>query len=63
LHFDFELSDKQFENKYSNDYAYEYTFDTNFFRVEINPDLELPKDQTLNDYHILSIGKNILGSY
>jgi hypothetical protein len=31
--------------------------------VEINPELELPKDQTLNDYLILSKEESILGSY
>jgi RecA-family ATPase len=62
LYFDFELSDKQFQNRYSKDYADEYIFDNNFFRVEINPDLELPNDQTFDDYLILSIEKSILGS-
>lgn len=39
LYFDFELSDKQFQNRYSKDYEDNYIFDDNFLRVEINPDL------------------------
>lgn len=62
LYFDFELSDKQFQNRYSKDYTDNYSFDDNFLRVEINPDLELPKDLTFDDYLILSIEKSILSS-
>ncbi|MCU4188628.1 AAA family ATPase [Flavobacterium sp. HXWNR29] len=36
IYFDFELSDKQFENRYSNDYAEHYQFPSNFIRAEIN---------------------------
>jgi archaellum biogenesis ATPase FlaH len=43
LYFDFELSAKQFEARYSNSYAKHYYFDDkNFLRVEINPDADLP---------------------
>lgn len=38
LYFDFELSDKQFENRYSNQYEDQYIWDGNFIRVDINPD-------------------------
>lgn len=62
LYFDFELSDKQFQNRYSKDYEDNYNFDDNFLRVEINPDLELPQDVTFDDYLILSIEKSILSS-
>ena len=62
LYFDFELSDKQFQNRYSKDYKENYVFDDNFLRVEINPDLELPTDITFDDYLILSIEKSILSS-
>ena len=62
LYFDFELSDKQFQNRYSKDYKENYVFDDNFLRVEINPDLELPKDVTFDDYLILSIEKSIVSS-
>jgi len=36
LYFDFELSDKQFENRYSNEYKEHYQFPSNFIRAEIN---------------------------
>lgn len=36
LYFDFELSDKQFENRYSTDYSEHYVFPSNFIRAEIN---------------------------
>jgi RecA-family ATPase len=62
LYFDFELSDKQFQNRYSKDYTDNHDFDDNFLRVEINPDLELPKDVTFDDYLIFSIEKSILSS-
>jgi hypothetical protein len=37
LYFDFELSEKQFENRYSENYQNHYSFFGNFFRIEINP--------------------------
>jgi RecA-family ATPase len=40
LYFDFELSDKQFEKRYSNNYTNHYLFDDEFLRIEINPDAE-----------------------
>ena len=50
LYFDFELSDKQFENRYSNKFEQHYKFDNNFIRVEINPDATIPENQTFEDY-------------
>lgn len=44
LYFDFELSDKQFENRYSINFEQHYSFDDNFQRVEINPDAEIPEN-------------------
>lgn len=37
LYFDFEMSDKQFEKRYSINYRQHYAFDDNFLRIEINP--------------------------
>ena len=37
LYFDFELSDKQFENRYSTDYKDHFKFSDNFLRAEIDP--------------------------
>jgi len=48
LYFDFELSAKQFEARYSTknfigqSFETHYSFDTNFKRIEINPDVEIP---------------------
>ena len=57
LYFDFELSDKQFENRYSINYEQHYCFDDNFIRVEINPDATIPEYQSFEDYlnHSLEI--------
>lgn len=38
LYFDFELSDKQFEARYSRNFLQHYSFDNNFLRAEINPE-------------------------
>lgn len=43
LYLDFELTDKQFEARYSEDYANHYRWNDNFLRVEINPDVEMPE--------------------
>lgn len=42
LFFDFELSDKQIEKRYSNNYIDHYKFSNNFLRAEINPEQEIP---------------------
>lgn len=42
LYCDFELSDKQFEARYSKDFTDHYVFDNNFNRAEINPEAEMP---------------------
>jgi len=56
LYFDFELSDKQFEKRYSENYANHFIFDENFYRIEINPDAEDFNEQRLYE----SIEKTIL---
>ena len=43
LYLDFELSDKQFENRYSENYQNHYKFNTNFLRAEIDTELDIPK--------------------
>ncbi|WP_417196986.1 AAA family ATPase [Bizionia sp.] len=42
-YFDFELSDKQFEKRYSDNYKDHYVFNDNFLRVEINTEVDVPK--------------------
>ena len=44
LFFDFELSDKMFEKRYSNDYHDHYKFGNNFIRIELNPETIPEKD-------------------
>lgn len=50
LFLDFELSDKQLENRYSIDYEQHYSWDANFIRIEINPDADFPAGQSFEDY-------------
>jgi len=49
LYFDFELTDKQFESRYSISNTYHYNFGDNFLRIELNPDLELPDGMSFED--------------
>ena len=60
LYFDFELSDKQFENRYSIEFEHHYSFDNNFIRVEINPDAVIPENQTIEDYLNHSLERSII---
>ena len=50
LYFDFELSDKQFENRYSVDYKQHYKFDEDFIRVEIDNNASIPDNLKLESY-------------
>lgn len=49
LYFDFELSKKQFETRYSNNYANHYRFDENFIRTEINNEGIIPENELLKN--------------
>ena len=62
LYFDFELSDKQFENRYSVDYKNHYSFDDNFIRIEIDPDANIPEGETFEEYLYLSIEQSIINT-
>jgi hypothetical protein len=59
LYFDFELSDKQFENRYSIKFEQHYSFDNNFIRVEINPEATIPEAQTYEHYLNYSLERSI----
>ncbi len=59
LYFDFELSDKQFENRYSIKFEQHYNFDNNFTRVEINPDANIPETQSFEDFLNQSLERTI----
>jgi hypothetical protein len=51
LYFDFELTDKQFEARYSIDYENHYPFTDKFYRAEMNPGSEIPKGfKDFDDY-------------
>lgn len=60
LYFDFELSDKQFENRYSIKFAQHYNFDENFIRVEIDPDANIPSNTSFEDYLDNSLERSII---
>ena len=59
LYFDFELSDKQFEGRYSRQYIDHYFFDDYFLRIEINPDAEIPEQGTFEDFLNQSLEQSI----
>jgi len=61
LYIDFELSDKQFENRYSVNFQQHYTFSEIFHRAEINPDALIPGNYTsFEDYLNFSLEKSII---
>lgn len=66
LYFDFELSAKQFEVRYSikahsrKVFENHYNFDDNFKRIEINPDAEIPQKKSFEEYLNESLEKSII---
>ncbi|MFB6317306.1 AAA family ATPase [Saccharicrinis sp. FJH54] len=63
LYCDFEMSSKQFENRYSYDYTNHYEFNENFFRAELNLDefllnSELPLEEEISKTIIQQIVSN-----
>ena len=62
LYFDFELSDKQFESRYSENFEHHYNFDDDFLRVEINPDADIPEKESFESFLDRSLEKNIIES-
>ncbi len=61
LYFDFELSDKQAENRYSENYSNHYKFSPNLLRVEINPENEIPlKFNDFDSYLCVSLEASIV---
>ena len=60
LYFDFELSDKQFENRYSVNYLEHYEWHPNFFRAEMKPDTEIPDGfEKLEEFINFSLDRTI----
>lgn len=63
LLFDFELSDKQIENRYSNEYSDHYIFSKNLIRIEINPEQEIPSQfKNFETFLCHSIEKTVVES-
>ncbi len=60
LYFDFELSKKQFENRYSIDWKNHYRWSSNFLRAEVNPNAEMPEGGTFEQYLAIEMEKQIL---
>lgn len=60
LYFDFELSDKQFENRYSIQFQNHYQWDDNFLRVEINPDSSIPENVSSEEFLNYSLEQSII---
>lgn len=60
LYFDFELSDKQFENRYSIKFEQHYNFDDNFIRIEINPEAVIPENKSFEDFLNDSLERSII---
>lgn len=61
LYMDFELSDKQFETRYSRDFKEHYLFPDSFFRAEINPDSAVAEGyNSFDDYLNDSLERSII---
>ncbi|WP_456424762.1 AAA family ATPase [Lutibacter sp.] len=61
IYIDFELSDKQFECRYSDDYSNHFHFNNNFYRAEIKPNSKIPKEfNSFEDYLCESIERIII---
>lgn len=55
LYLDLELSDKQFQNRYSENYQNEYVFNDNFYRVDFTRRFEIPEGTTYDEYFLQSL--------
>lgn len=63
LYLDFELSEKQFENRYSINYEQSYDFHPNFLRAELNPEADIiDRSKSFEDYLIESIEEYVKSS-
>ena len=61
LYCDFELTDKQFESRYSDEYQNHYAFRDDFYRAELNPDSEVPAAfANFDEYLIASLERVIV---
>ena len=61
LYLDFELSDKQFEARYSDNYTNHYPFKHDFSRSELNPDSAVPPGfNDFDEYLIAALERDIV---
>ena len=59
LYLDLELSDKQFQKRYSENYQNDFVFSDNFIRIDFKRPFQIPKGANYDDYFIQSIKKAI----
>lgn len=63
IYLDFELSDKQFECRYSDDYSNHYVFNDKFYRAEIEVGTRIPSNyKSFEDYLFKSIEHIVLNN-
>lgn len=55
LYIDLELSDKQFEKRYKDEFGNHYKFPEGFFRADYTPIFEMPKDVSYEQHFINSL--------
>ena len=55
LYIDLELSDKQFQKRYSDNFENEYLFNVNFYRIAFKSRYSIPAGTTYEDYFISSL--------
>ena len=55
LYIDLELSDKQFERRYSEDFTNHFCFEENLMRVDFTQHFSIPDNVTYDDYFIASL--------
>ena len=55
IYLDLELSDKQFQGRYSDNYENEFVFNPNFYRVVFKRRFEMPNGTSYEDYFIQSL--------
>jgi KaiC/GvpD/RAD55 family RecA-like ATPase len=55
LYIDLELSDKQFERRYSEDFTNHFRFNENLMRVDFTQHFSIPDNVTYDDYFIASL--------
>jgi hypothetical protein len=59
IYLDLELSDKQFQKRYSENYENDFVFNPNFYRVVFKRRFEMPEGVSYDDYFIDSL-KNLI---